>query len=183
MCKRFFFPEFDSGTLYRVVFTLSTFCIIWKDTIFSVISILNFFKSIGSQTFMKTKIILKSNTIVFDPFNLFVFVNICLLVLFKKFNMDITEKMVSFQIIQNVLILKRTLVDTVKDKNLCTIACFWSKTTLIASSVCEIGVNPPLRKINTFCLRSLALSVPIYRHFQSNGAYWRSIQRWTKKFI
>ena len=35
---------------------------------------------------MKTKIILKSNTIVFDPFNLFVFVNIFLLVLFKKFN-------------------------------------------------------------------------------------------------
>ena len=30
--------------------------------------------------------------------------------LLKKFNMDITEKMVSFQIIQNVLILKRTLV-------------------------------------------------------------------------
>ena len=58
---------------------------------------------------MKTKIILKSNTIVFDPFNLFVFVNICLLVLFKKFNMDITEKMVSFQIIQNVLKVKCTL--------------------------------------------------------------------------
>ena len=68
-------------------------------------------------------------------------------------------------------------VCTVKDKNLCTIACFWSKTTLIASSVCEIGVNPPLRKINTFCLRSLALSVPIYRHFQSNGDNWRSIKR------
>ena len=30
--------------------------------------------------------------------------------LLKKFNMDITEKMVSFQIIQNVLIVKRTLV-------------------------------------------------------------------------
>ena len=59
---------------------------------------------------MKTKIILKSNTIVFDPFNLFVFVNICLLVLFKKFNMDITEKMVSFQIIQNVINVKTTLV-------------------------------------------------------------------------
>ena len=58
---------------------------------------------------MKTKIILKSNTIVFDPFNLFVFVNICLLVLFKKFNMDITEKMVSFQIIQNVINVKTTL--------------------------------------------------------------------------
>ena len=86
---------------------------IWKDTIVSVISILNFFKSIGSQTFMKTKIILKSNTIVFDPYNLFVFVNICLLVLFKKFNMDITEKMVSFQIIQNVLKVKCTLVHSI----------------------------------------------------------------------
>ena len=29
--------------------------------------------------------------------------------LLKKFNMDITEKMVSFQIIQNALIVKRTL--------------------------------------------------------------------------
>ena len=75
-----------------------------------MISILNFFKSNGSQTFIKTKIILKSNTIVFDPFNLFVFVNICLLVFFKKFNMDITEKMVSFQIIQNVINFKTTLV-------------------------------------------------------------------------
>ena len=96
--------------LCRVRFKISTFCMIWKDTTFSVISILNFFKSNGSQTFIKTKIILKSNTIVFDPFNLFVFVNICLLVLFKKFNMDITEKMVSFQIIQNVINVKTTLV-------------------------------------------------------------------------
>ena len=32
--------------------------------------------------------------------------------------------------------------------------------------MCEIGFNPPPRKMNTFCLRSLALSVPIYRHFQ-----------------
>ena len=70
---------------------------------------MNFLKSFGSQTFMKTKIILKSNTIVFDPFNLFVFVNICLLVLLKKFNMDITEKMVSFQIIQSVINMKTTL--------------------------------------------------------------------------
>ena len=59
---------------------------------------------------MKTKMILKSNTIVFDPFYLFVFVNICLLMLFKKFNMDITEKMVSIQITQNVINVKTTLV-------------------------------------------------------------------------
>ena len=82
---------------------------IWKDTIFTVISILNFFKSYSSQTFIKTKIILESNTIVFDPYNLFVFVNVWLLVFFKKFNMDIWVKMVSFQIIQNVLNLKTTL--------------------------------------------------------------------------
>ena len=93
----------------RVRFKISTFCMIWKDTIFSVISILNFFKSNGSQTFIKTKIILKSNTIVFDPYNLFVFVNVWLIVFFKKFNMDIWVKMVSFQIIQNVLNVKTNL--------------------------------------------------------------------------
>ena len=41
----------------RLHFTISTFWMIWKDTIFSMISILNFFKSIGSQTLMKTKMI------------------------------------------------------------------------------------------------------------------------------
>ena len=72
-----------------------------------------FLKALVVKQFMKTKIILKSNTIVFDPFNLFVFVNICLLVLFKKFNMDITEKMVSFQIIQNVINVKTTLKNVI----------------------------------------------------------------------
>ena len=38
------------------------------------------------------------------------------------------------------------------------------------------GVDPPPRKSNTFFLRSLTLSVPIYRHFQSNGDNWRSIK-------
>ena len=98
------------GTHTRVHFTLSTFCMIWKDTIFTVISILNFLKTSSTQTFIKTKIILESNTIVFDPYNLFVFVNVWLLVLFKKFNMDIWVKMVSFQIIQNVLNVKTTLL-------------------------------------------------------------------------
>ena len=37
-------------------------------------------------------------------------------------------------------------------------------------------VDPPPRKMDTFFLRSLVLSVPIYRHFQSNGANWRSIK-------
>ena len=100
----FWIPQF------RVRFTVSTFCMIWKDTIFTVISILNFFKSSSSQTFIKTKIILESNTIVFDPYNLFVFVNVWLLVLFKKFNMDIWVKMVSFQIMQNALNVKTTQV-------------------------------------------------------------------------
>ena len=36
-------------------------------------------------------------------------------------------------------------------------------------------------KIDEHLLRSLALSVPIHRNFQSNGAYWRSIKRWRKK--
>ena len=91
-----------------------------------MISILNFFKSFGSQTFMKTKIILKSNTIVFDPF---VFVNICLLVLFKNFNMDITEKMVSFQIIQNVINVKTTLISGLLE----TSNKLMNKTSLIKS--------------------------------------------------
>ena len=52
-----------------------------------------------------------------------------------------------------------------------------SKTPLVTSSVSGAGVNPPPRKINTFFHRSLALSVPIYGNFQSNGVNWRSIKR------
>ena len=92
----------------RVVFTLITFCIIWKDTIFSVISILNFLKSTSRQIFTKTKRLNGSKTIVFDFNIIFVFINVWLPMLLKKFNMDITEKMVSFQIIQNVLKVKCT---------------------------------------------------------------------------
>ena len=57
------------------------------------------------------------------------------------------------------------------------------KTILTAGSVGRPGVGPSPRKINTFFLRSLALSVPIYWHFQSNGANWRSSKHLTKKFI
>ena len=46
----------------------------------------------------------------------------------------------------------------------------WSKTTLIESGVGGAGVDPPPTKMDTFFLRSLALSVPIYINFQSNGA-------------
>ena len=35
-------------------------------------------------------------------------------------------------------------------------------------------VDPPTKKMNTFFLRSLALSVPIYRIVQLNEANWRS---------
>ena len=45
----------------------------------------------------------------------------------------------------------------------------WSKTTLITSGVGVAGVDPPSCKMDTFFLVSLALSLPIYRHFQSNG--------------
>ena len=48
----------------------------------------------------------------------------------------------------------------------------WNKTTLITSSVDGTGVNPPSCKMSTFFLRSLALSVPIYRNLQSNGGKW-----------
>ena len=60
----------------------------------------------------------------------------------------------------------------------------WSKTILTTGSVDGPGVErPPPRKIITFFLRSLALSVSIYRHFQSNGANWRSSKHLTEKFI
>ena len=45
------------------------------------------------------------------------------------------------------------------------------------------GVDPPPRKMNTFFLGSLALSVPIYRNFQSNDAKWRSLKLWKEIFI
>ena len=67
-------------------------------------------------------------------------------------------------------------VDTVVDRKDWTKRNLWSKTTLIASSVSGAGVNPPPRKMNTFFHRSLALSVPIYGNFQSNGTNWRSIK-------
>ena len=43
----------ENHSVHQVHFTLNTFCMIWKDTIFTVISILNFFKSSSSQTFIK----------------------------------------------------------------------------------------------------------------------------------
>ena len=56
--------------------------------------------------------------------------------------------------------------------------CFCSKTSLTTGCVGGTWVNPPPCKMDTFFLRSLALSVPICRNFQSNGAKWRSLKLW-----
>ena len=69
-----------------------------------------------------------------------------------------------------------SLKHTVVDRKDWTKRNLWSKTTLIASSVSGAGVNPPPRKMNTFFHRSLALIVPIYGNFQSNGSKWRSLK-------
>ena len=58
-----------------------------------------------------------------------------------------------------------------------------SKTTPTSGSVDGPGVDPPPQKINTFFLRSLARSMPIYRHFQSNGVKWRDIKLWNENFM
>ena len=47
-------------------------------------------------------------------------------------------------------------------------------------SVGGAGVDPPSWKMDTFFLGSLALSVPIYGNFHSNGANWQSFKLWTK---
>ena len=53
----------------------------------------------------------------------------------------------------------------------------WSKTTLISGGVGGAGVDPPSWKTDTFFLRSMALSLSIYRNFQSNGAKWWSLKQ------
>ena len=58
----------------------------------------------------------------------------------------------------------------------------WSKTTLIPCSVGGAGVDPPCCNTGQFFIRSLALNVPIYRNFQSNGAKWQSLKLWTKNY-
>ena len=57
------------------------------------------------------------------------------------------------------------LLYTVGEKKDSTKRYLWSKTILTTGSVGGPGVDPPHRKMNTFFRRSLALSVPIYRHF------------------
>ena len=55
-------------------------------------------------------------------------------------------------------------------------ALLWSKTTLTTGGVGGVGVDLPPWKTNTIFLGSLALSLSIYRYFQSNGANWQSIK-------
>ena len=74
-------------------------------------------------------------------------------------------------------------ISTVGGKKDSTKRYLWSKTIITTGSVGRPGVDPPPRKINSFFLRSLALSVPIYRHFQLNGANWRSSKHLSKKFM
>ena len=61
---------------------------------------------------MKNKNIIGTKTIVIDPYIIFILINVWLHKLLKKFNMDVTVKMARFQIKQNVLNLKSTLVAT-----------------------------------------------------------------------
>ena len=72
---------------------------------------------------------------------------------------------------------------TVGEKKDLTKRYWWSKTIRTKGSVGRPEVDPPPRKIIKFFLMSLALSVPIYKHFQSNRANWRSSKHLTKKFI
>ena len=70
------------------------------------------------------------------------------------------------------------------DRSLRPLAVFWSKTTLNSGCVSGTWLDPTSCKMGLFFLRSLALplSVPIYRHFQSNGANWQSFKL-RKKFL
>ena len=54
----------------------------------------------------------------------------------------------------------------------------WSKTILITRGVGGTGVYPPSCKMDTYFLRSLDLSEPIYRNFHLNGAKWPSLKLW-----
>ena len=84
--------------------------------------------------------------------------------------------MVFRNLAQGIFVLLYFVYTLLKGKD-CTNALLWSKTPLTTGSVGGPGVDPPPRKMNKFFLRSLALSVPIYINFQSNGPNWRSIKR------
>ena len=63
-----------------------------------------------------------------------------------------------------------TYVRTLSLKSLSGLSSVCYKTTLIPSAVGWAGAGPPTSKLRTFLLWSLALSMPIYSNFQTNGA-------------
>ena len=69
------------------------------------------------------------------------------------------------------------------DISLCLLALFWSKTTLNTGCVHGIWVDPTSCKMGSFFLRSLALSVPICRNFQSNRGKWPRLKLRKQFFI
>ena len=76
-----------------------------------------------------------------------------------------------------------SIICTLLDRKDCTNALLWSKTTLTTGSVGGAGVDPPPWKMDSIFLGSLALSVPIYRYFLSNGGKWWSLKLWINFFI
>ena len=68
------------------------------------------------------------------------------------------------------------VIDTVVEKSLHTKASVWSKTNLNPGCVGGTWADPPSCKMNKFFLRSLALSMSIYKIFQSNGAKWTTLK-------
>ena len=84
--------------------------------------------------------------------------------------------------LENQLSLCHEHFNQVPSREICRPTLLWSKITLISGGVGHAGVDPPSWKTDTFFLGSLALNVPIYRIFQSNGAKWRSFKHWTKKY-
>ena len=73
------------------------------------------------------------------------------------------------------------IVYTVGELNDLTNRSIWSKTTLYLLQAVWVGqgwILPLEKQVCTFFLRSLALRVPIYKNFQSNGAKWRSQNLW-----
>ena len=73
--------------------------------------------------------------------------------------------------------------DTIEELKDYTTPCLCSKPTLITGGVDGAGVDPPSWKMNTFFLRSLALSLPIYRNFQLNGAKFGEVSYFEKNFF
>ena len=58
---------------------------------------------------------------------------------------------------------------------------FWIKLLILKLDILQIHII--FCKMATFFHRSLALSMPIYRNFQSNIVKWRSCKFWKWKFI